>query len=245
VTAALATAAVTAMVFAPASFPEGVGAGRPPVALSVSPARIAVAAPGSRTIALRNVGAERVVVDIARRAVGRRTAARAWLKIVPARLSLRSATRAVLTVRVKPPRHAEPGDHHVLVLLTTRPLRASRVAVRMRLGVRVRVRVPGRIVRRLELQGLRVHRPRRARILLVSVVNRGNVTVQVGGRVSVSLVRRGHILARLRPHGRRLLLPGARTILRLPYRGRVRGPVTAVVRVRLAPGVARRYRIRL
>jgi hypothetical protein len=108
--------------------------------------------------------------------------------------------------------------------------------------------VPGRIVRHLTLGGLSVQRRGNARLLLVPIANRGNVTVQLRGRVTALLLRRGRQLARLSPRARRALLPGARTVLTLHYRGRVRGPVTAVVQVRLGPGirvVERRYRIRL
>jgi hypothetical protein len=175
-------------------------------------------------------------------------AANAWLQIVPARVVLRSRESATLTLRVSPPRRAEPGDHHVLVLLTTRPLRGGRVNVQVRLGVRVRMVVPGRVVRQLALGGLRVRRRRAARLMFVSVANRGNVTVRLRGCVTALLVRRGHQLARLNPSGQRALLPGARTLIALRYGGPVRGPVTAVVQVRLGPGirlVERRYRIRL
>ena len=108
--------------------------------------------------------------------------------------------------------------------------------------------VPGRIVRRLTLGALRVHRERGARFMLVSVVNHGNVTVPLRGRVTASLVRRGRQLARLSPRARRALRPGARALLTLRYGGRVRGLVTAVVRARLGPDirvVERRYRVRL
>jgi hypothetical protein len=218
------------------------------VALSVSPARLALAAPGSRTIKVRNDGAERVVVDATRRTLGRETAAKAWLRIVPARLVLRSGERATLTLRVSPPRRAEPGDHHVLVLLTTRPLRGGRVNVQVRLGVRLRMVVPGRIVRQLAVGGLRVGRRHAARLMFVSVVNIGNVTVQLRGCVTALLVRRGHQLARLTPSAQRALRPGTRTFITLRYGGPVRGPVTAVLQIRLGPGirlVERRYRIRL
>jgi len=248
VRAALALAVFTALVLASAPSAEGAGADRPRVALSVSPAQLALAAPGSRRVKLRNDGAERVVVDVARRAVGRQTASKTWLQIVPARLFLRSGGSAILTLRVRPPRRAEPGDHHVLVLLTTRPVRSSRVTLRVRLGVRVRVRVPGRIVRHLALGGLRIRRARAAQFMFVSVANHGNVTVQLRGHVTASLFRRRQHVARLKPAGRRALAPGARTLLALRYAGRVRGPVTVVVQVRLGPGVRvveRRYRIRL
>jgi hypothetical protein len=244
---AVALAGFTALVLASAPSADGAGADRPRVALSVSPAQLALAAPGSRTIKLRNDGAERVVVDATRQTPGRQTSEKTWLQIVPAHLVLRSGESAVLTLRVRPPRRAEPGDHHVLVLLTTRPLRGGRVSVQVRLGVRIRMVVPGRIVRRVTLGGLRVHRRRDARFMFVSAANPGNVTVQLRGRVTASLVRHGRELARLSPRAQRVLLPGARAVLALRYSGRVRGLLTAVVRVRLGSGVRveRRYRIRL
>jgi hypothetical protein len=133
---------LTALVLTSAPSAEGAGADRPRVALSVSPARLALAAPGSRTIKVRNDGAERVVVDVARRTLGRQTAGKTWLQIVPSRLVLRSRESAALTIRVKPPQRAEPGDHPVLILLTTRALGGSRVNVRLRLGVRITMVVP-------------------------------------------------------------------------------------------------------
>jgi hypothetical protein len=245
---ALALAGFTVLLLAPAPSAEGASADRPRVALSVSPARLTLAAPGARRIKLRNDGAERVVVVVTRRTVGRQPAAKTWLQIVPARLLLRSGESAILTLRVRPPRRAEPGDHPVLVLLTTRPLRGGRVNVRVRLGVRITMRVPGRIVRHITLGGLRVHRGRHARVMFVSVANRGNVTVPLRGHVTASLVRRGRQLTRLSPRARRALRPGTRGVLALRYSGPVRGLVTAVVSVRLGSTirvVERRYRIRL
>jgi hypothetical protein len=84
--------------------------------------------------------------------------------------------------------------------------------------------------------------------MFVSVANDGNVTVQLRGCVTASLFRRGRQVSRLSPPARRALLPGARALMALRYVGRVRGPVTAIVQVRLGPGVhaiERRYRIRL
>jgi hypothetical protein len=244
---AFALAGFAALVLASAPSAEGAGAGRPRVALSVSPAQLAFDTPGSRVIKLRNDGAERVVVDVGRRALGQ-TAARTWLQIVPARVSLRSGESAILTLRAGPPRRAEPGHHRVLVLLTTRPLRGGRVNVQLRVGVRIKMFVPGRIVRHVMLGALRVRREREARFMFVPVANRGNVTVQLRGQVTGSLVRRGRQLARLNPRVRGALLPGTRAVLTLHYSGRLRGRVTAVVRVRLGPGlrvIKRRYRIRL
>ena len=245
----LALAVGTALALGTSSSAEaGAGAGRPPVALAVSPARVALVAPASRTIGVRNVGAERVVVDVARKSADRRRAAEKWLSIHPARLLLRAGSRALLTLRVRAHRQARPGDHQVLVLLIARPLDRTQVAVRMRLGVGVRVRIPGRIFRHLELRGLRVRLHRGALVLLVSVANRGNVTEQLRGRMTVTLLRSGRVVSRLRPRGPRVLFPGAHAVLAMRYAGRVRGLVTAVVKVRfdgrLRP-LERRYRIRL
>jgi hypothetical protein len=245
---ALALAGFTAVVLASAPSTAGAGADRPRVALSVSPARLALAAPGSRTIKLRNDGAEQVVVDVARRPLGPPPAAKMWLQITPTRVVLRSAESAILTLRASPPRRAEPGEHRILVLLTTRPLRGGRVNVQVRLGVRIRMVVPGRIVRNAALGGLRLRRSRNARFMFVSVTNRGNVTVPLRGRATALLLRRGQRLAQLTPRGRRALLPGARAVLALRYGGRVRGLLTVVIRIRLGPGVRaieRHYRVRL
>ena len=86
---------------------------------------------------MRNDGAEQVAVDVLRRTVVTR-----WLQISPERLHLGPGRSASLTLRAKTRRDAEPGDHQVLVPLTTRPQHGSRVALRLRLGVRVRVRMP-------------------------------------------------------------------------------------------------------
>jgi hypothetical protein len=87
------------------------------------------------------------------------------------------------------------------------------------------------------------------RLILVPVVNRGNVTVRLRGHVTASLLRSGNRVARLhlavRPAS---LAPAGRTLLALRYAGRVRGPVMAVVQIRLGPDarlVERRYRLRL
>jgi hypothetical protein len=182
VKAFLTLAGITALVPASAPAAEGEGGARPRIALSVSPAQVALTVPGSRTIRVRNEGAERVVVDVTRRT---------WLRSVPARLSLRSGESAILTLGLRRPPHAEPGDHRALVLLTTRPLRAARVNVQVRLGVRVRLRVPGRILWQLTLGRLRVERERGARLMFISVANHGNVTVPLRGHVTASLLRGG------------------------------------------------------
>jgi hypothetical protein len=244
----LALALGSVLVLGPDSAAEAVRGGVPPVALSVSPARMALVAPASRTIEVRNVGSERVVVDLAPRSLDRLAAAKGWLSVRPARLIVPARSRAVVTLRARAKGLARPGDHHLLVLLVARPLTRSHVAVRVRLGVGIRIRLPGRIVRRLAVQGLRVRRRSHARELLLSVANRGNVTEQLGGRLTVTLVRGGRSVSRLRLGGLRELFPGRRATFAMRYSGGVRGLVTAVVRVRLAGPVRpveRRYRLRL
>jgi len=210
------------------------------VALSVSPARVALVAPASRTLELRNNGAERLVVDVTGKSVdGRKSIG--WLTLRPTQVALAAGATARLMLRVGT-RRSEPGDHAVLLLLAARPARAGGVAVRMRLGVRVRVRMPGRIVRHLALKGLRVRRHRDVHVLLVSLTNLGNVAEQLRGQLAVTLVRNGRVVSLLRPPRPRELWPGTHAVVALRYRGRVRGLVTAVVKLR---GKERRYRLRL
>jgi hypothetical protein len=248
VTLRLALALGSVFVLGPHSAAGAVGGGVPPVALSVSPARMSLVAPASRSIELRNVGAEGVVVDVAPKSVDRPAQAMEWLRVRPARLVLRSRSRALLTLRVTADGRARPGDHQLRVLVVARPQRNSRVAVRLRVGVGVRIRMPGRIVRRLAVRGLRVRRNGPTRDLLVAVANRGNVTEQLGGRVTVTLFQGGRLVSRLRLGGLRELFPGARTVLAMRYAGRARGLLTAVVKVRFGGrvrAVERRYRLRL
>ena len=228
---------VLALVPTPAA--GGVGAERPRVQLLVSPASVAIAGAGARRIRVRNAGAEALIVDVTSR-----PAARPWLHVVPGHLQLRSGAAATLTLRVTPPRRAEPGDHRALVLLTTRRLRSGRVNVHLRLGVRVNMHVPGRVLRRVTVGGLWVAH----RLLLVSVTNRGNVSILLGRQLTATLVRGRRHLARLHPRTQRALPPGAGVVVPLRYRVRAHGLVTVIVRVRLgagAPAVERRYRARL
>lgn len=244
----LALASGSLLVLALGAAAEAVGGGPSPVALSVSPARVVLVAPASRTIALRNVGTERVVVEVAPKSLDRSAATKRWLLVRPSRLVLRASSQALVTLRARANGVARPGDHQLRVLLVARPAGRSRVSVRIRLGVGVRVRMPGRIIRGLALRGVRVRRHGPARDLLVSVANQGNVSEQLGGRLTVTLARAGRAVSRLRLRGPRELFPGARAAVPMRYLGRLRGPVTAVVAVRLGGRlrvVERRYRIRL
>ena len=215
-------------------------------ALSVSPVRIRLTRAASRTITITNAGNASATVDarpagfvLDRR--GKPTIARdrqpaaGWLRLQPPRVVLAPGGTAVVTVSSAAPAGALPGDHPALVLFTTQPPRTAGVAIRMRIGVVVLVRVAGRIVHRLELGALRVRR----RVIELVVANRGNVAEYA--RVRIVLLRGGHVLARFGSVGR-TLLPHSRGIERFRHPRRVRGWVTARVQV----GVLRRtFRLRL
>jgi hypothetical protein len=215
-------------------------------ALSVSPVRLRLTGAASRAITITNAGNEAATVEarpasfvLDRRGkptvARRRHHAAAWLRLRPPRLLLAPGGTAVVTVSAAAPAGALPGDHPALVLLVTQPQRAAGIAVRVRIGVVVYVRVAGRILHRLELGALRV----RGRVLEAALANRGNVVERT--RVRVSLSRGGRVVARLGPVGR-TLLPHSRAIERFRYRGRLHGWVTAQVEA----GVLRRtFRLRL
>ena len=252
----IACAALVACLLAPAW--TGASTVRPPVSLIASPSHVALAGAARQTIKVTNSGREAVVIDVARAGFaldlrgrprivpGRR---QAWLTVRPLRLAIGPGVTAPLVVTSKPPLRAEPGDHGALVLLTTRARRNAGLAVQVRLGVVVVIRVPGKIVRRLDLRGLHVRRRGRARALEILIANRGNVTETVGrGCVTVSLRRNGRVLARLSP-APRPLLPRTSGIAEVRYGGPVRGWVSARVDVLAhrpcAQGRRRVFRIRL
>ena len=244
-------AAIAVLALAAAGAPNGASRERPLASLSASPTRIALIGSGRAAVTLTNFGASRAHVSVGRGSfaldvrgrpsVGRPGArsAQSWLAFRPSKLSIAPGGKAQLVVDARVPARARPGDHHALVLLATRPGRVGGVGVRMRLGVRVAVRVPGKVVRRVAVRELRVRRGGRFRNLDVTVANLGDlietsaVTVVLSGRGRVERVH-----AELRE-----ILPRTRAILTARYAGRLRGRVLARVEV---DGVARRtFRLRL
>ncbi|MCZ7587837.1 MAG: hypothetical protein M5U27_03025 [Gaiella sp.] len=248
-----------ALVLVPAH--AGASTTRPSLGLSAMPARVALLGSGEAAVRVANPERAAVVVDVGRagfaldlrgrpRVVPRRgpRAATSWLSVRPARFVLPAGASRSLTVSSRVPRRAEPGDHDALVLLTTRPLRgAAGVAVRMRVGVVVVVRAPGAVVRRLAVQTLRVRRARRARVLEIGIANRGNVTETLGrGSLRIVVRRRGRQTSlRAEP---RVLRPRTRGIVQVRYAGRLKGWVTARVRIGpepSRPAVTRTFRLEL
>jgi hypothetical protein len=239
----------------------GAGAARRPVVLTAAPARLGLAGSARALVRVTNSGTKRVLVDVSRagfaldlrgrpRIVRRgdaRSASR-WLTVRPAHFTLGPLSTASLAVTSKLPPRAEPGDHDALVLLSTRPLRNARLAVRLRMGLVVVVRAPGRIARRLELRRLRVVRRGRGRALELTVANRGNVTESLERALAVvSSVRSGRRVATL-VAGSRDLRPRTRGVIEFRFRGHPRGVMTARVVIYAEHGqraVRRTYRIRL
>lgn len=253
---------LAAVTLVPAFAPALAGAGAaPPVVLTAAPARVDLAGSTRAVVRVTNSGTKRVLVDVSRAGFGldlrghprivRRGVARSaaqWLTLRPTHLELGAHATASLVVASKLPRRAEPGDHDALVLLSTRPPENARLAVRVRMGVVVVVRAPGRIVRRLELRRLRVARRRGGRALELTLVNRGNVTESLhGGRAVVTRARSGRHVATL-VAGSRDLRPRTRGILEFRFRGRPHGVMTARIAIVAEPGrrtLRRTYRIRL
>ncbi len=202
------------------------------LALTATPARVQLDGAGTATVQVTNRGGRGVVLDVARAGFtldlrGRpRIVAAAppgWLSFAPRRVAIPPGESAALRVAGHIPPGATPGDHAGLLLLASRPLAHGSVAVRMRLGIVVLLRVPGKVVHRLALTALRAHR----RVLTLGLANHGNVAETLFGRgVTVTLWRRGRLVARLHPLSREVL-PRARAVLELRYRGHQHGPMVA------------------
>lgn len=231
----------------------------PQISLVASPAHVQLDGAGRQSVRVSNHGRAPLVVDAARagfalslrgrpRLVTTPEAGR-WLTFAPRRFRVPAGGSTSITVTTRVPRGSTPGDHTALLLLTTRPRPRGGLAVRMRLGVVVVLRVPGQIVRRLEPVRLIVHRTKGKRTLVLTLANRGNVTETLpAGRLTVTLWKGRRQLARFRPPPRELL-PHARALFDLRYGGRSRGPITALVQLRRIPpadpAVRRAYRLRL
>lgn len=220
------------------------------IGLSASPARLRLEGPSAVSITVRNPGERPLLVDVSRAGLARTLHGRArirpprdaltWLRLRPRRLRLAAQGSAVLRVVAAPPHGISPGDHPALVLLTTRPVGAKRVRIRLRVGVVVVLHVPGRIVRRLDLRGLSLRRRHGRTLLELRLVNRGNVAEELGGRtLRLRLFRHGRVLATLRPRPLELL-PHSAGIAEFRFRGHVHGAVT----VRAVPAPALHGRVR-
>jgi hypothetical protein len=254
----IASVALTA-ASALASVLAGAGADRPQLALSASPTRVAVEAGSWTAVRVMNPGRTSVVVDVApagfaldprgRPRIAAGDGVGRWLVLAPRRLTLAAGRSATVTVSAVVPPHAAPGEHDALVLLRTRPRAGTPVPIVMQVGVVVEVRVRGRVLRRLDIRGLRLARHGHRRTVLLTLWNRGNVSEVVPLRRVRIVLRRGRrVLAILLPPRRRIL-PHSIAVIALRYGGGAHGWAKADVALRRPrPGTAilrRTYRIRL
>lgn len=248
--------AILALVLGVAAASIPVAAAGRGIALSASPLRLTLRGASAGAITVRNPGRRTLLVEVARAGFTRSLrgkprvrpagGAAAWLRLSPRRFRLAPSAKMTLHVLAAPSRRAAPGDHPAVALLTTRPLGIHHVRVRVRVGILVDLRVRGRIVRRLEARALTVHREGPHRLLELRLLNRGNVTVPLGGEgLRLALFRGRRRFRTLRPE-RQELLPHSAGIAVFTYRGRLQGPVLA--RVELRPpmrGPRRSFRVQL
>ena len=242
------------LLVAPAS--AGATGARPSVALTATPAHVVLEGSAASRVRVTNTGSERVFVDVVRAgfaldlrgrprilSLQRSRTANNWLRVRPRRLVLPAGSSTALSITAKPSHGAEPGDHEALVLLTTRRRGRGRIAVRMRLGVVINLRVPGRVVHRLAPLRAHVRHAGRLRVIEVLTANRGNVTEEIGVEsVSLTLTRHGKPIAQLRPEARQLL-PRSRGLVLFRYRGVAKGVVSGLVRLSTGSADGAIYRV--
>ena len=197
-------------------------AATPPVALSVSPPRVSVAAGGraefavtnfGRTAAVVELGAARFALTLRGRPEIRGGSTPGWLRVGQRRIVL--GPSQTVDVPVAASATLAPGDHAALIVLRTRG--TGSIAVRVQVGVVVVARGSGRVVHRLTLRRVRVLR----RSLELTVFNSGNVAER-----GFVVRRGGRVLGRLQ----RELLPRSAGIFTVPRRGRGRLEVAVLRR---------------
>jgi len=207
----------------------------PPVALTATPAHVALAGAAVQAITVANPGRSVAVVDarLAGFALDLRGRPRVVvqrdrsivLSIAPRRFALAPGTTGTVLIAATIHRGARVGDHVGLVLFTTQPRGGAGVGVRMQVGVPVTIRVPGSVRRHVVLEQMRLAKD----ALELRFHNTGNVTATIGARrFRVELRRGGRVLATLRLRGRELL-PGSRSIVDVRLPRRIRARVRAVV----------------
>ncbi|MDX6414801.1 MAG: hypothetical protein QOH23_2211, partial [Gaiellaceae bacterium] len=209
------------------------------VSLLASPTHVKLVPGGRQVVHVTAAGGGPLLIDAriagyrldlqGRPHVAKAADAAAWLSVSPRRFTV-GRGGGVLVVSSRRPAHAEPGDHSAVVLLSAVVPSARGVVVRMRIGLAVSVRVAGRVLHRVAVVGARTRSYGRAKMLELTLANRGNVIELVpAGDLRIVLVRRGQVVARYLV-GRRELLPRTRGLVRLLYRGHDRGGAVARVR---------------
>jgi hypothetical protein len=249
---------IAAVMLAAAALAAGNVAAPARVALAVSPAHVSIDAGGKATVHVGATTGARLLLRASvaglaldvrgrPRIVGRRDAG-TWLVVRPRAISVgRDGASFIVTSRR--PLGARPGDHSAIVLLTAMAPARKGVAVELRVGLVVTVRVAGRRVRRLEVVAARAKRlpGGRGRLISVTVANRGDVIESLGGaRLEVTLLRRGRAIAHFRGV-RRKVLPRSRAVVSFRCRAPSGGDVVARIAVARPGGgvAARTFRLRL
>jgi hypothetical protein len=210
-------------------------AASPPVALTATPAHIALAGAAVQAITVANPGKAVAVVEarLAGFALDLRGRPRVVvqrdrsivLSVAPQRFALAPGATGTVLVASTIHRDTGAGDHVGLVLFTTQPRGGGGVGVRMQVGVPVTIRVPGAVRRRVVFESIRLER----RMLELRFHNTGNVTATIGARrFRIELSRSSRALATLRVR-RRELLPGAHSIVGVRVPTRIHGRIRAVV----------------
>lgn len=221
------------------------------IAITVSPARVDLIGNGTVTVRVVNEGNAAAVMNVTRAGFaldlrGRprivAAASSVWLSFSPVRLWIAPGRTGSLEVTARAGRGMTPGDHAAVLLLTQHPVARGGVAVRTRVGVLVVLRVPGAVVHRLTVTGLRALPGKR---LAVSLRNAGNVAELLRpGSLTVTLWRGRRLVARLRPATRELL-PRTRGVIELGYRSTIHGPLMARIELSGPKPLRRAFRVRL
>jgi hypothetical protein len=248
---------IAAVTLAAVALSAASGSAPARLALSVSPAHLSLTAGGRATIHVRAASGGRLLLRTSiaglaldgrgrPRVVGRRDAA-AWLRLQPRSVSAgRDGATFVVTSRL--PAGARPGDHTAIVLLTATAPGRKGIAVGMRVGLVVTVKVSGRSIRRVDVVAARARAtPGGGRLIAVTVANRGERIESIGGgRLAVTLLRRGRVIGRFR-FARRPLLPHTRAIVVFRHRSVIHGVVVARVAIARPDGrmTTHRFRLRL
>lgn len=231
----LTAAGVTAAI---AATPQTPGNG---ISMSVRPSQTVIVPGGEdRTLTLTNTGSERTtyftsvgdfdvspvgLVRIDPPTLPSRSAKR-WVRVQPAKVTLRPGESAPVRVRAEPSRIAAPGDHQAVVLFVSQETPSGDVRFRARIGVPLIVRVSGDLKREVRVGRVKVVRSGRNRVVLVSVNNLGNVAERfTPNRMAVEVLKGRKRVAKLRP-ATRLFLPGSSGFVLARYTGRARGVVT-------------------
>lgn len=248
---------IAAVALAAAALALANGTAPAPLALSVSPTHLALGPGGRATIHVRAVSGGRLLLRTSvagltldvrgRPQIARSRDAAAWLTLRPQSI-FAGRDSATFTVTSRRPSGARPGDHTAIVLLTATATAGKGIAVGMRVGLVVIVRVSGRTTRRVDVVSARARAaPGGRRLIAVTVANRGERIETIGGaRLAVTLVRRGRIIGRFRI-ARRQLLPHTRAVVVFRTRAAVHGPVVARVAIVRPDGrtTGRTFRLRL